>query len=125
MEVSMSLIHKHEMTEENLAARRANGSMSRGPVTPEGKASSAAANLRHGFYCQAPNGALTALGEDPEEYAGLMNSLMLFRVRAGGLSLRDVKNEDRPGYVHENKGDDDKMSSEKHTIYQENAPIEA
>jgi hypothetical protein len=305
----MSLIHKHEMTEENLAARRANGSMSRGPVTPEGKAISAAANLRHGFYCQAPNGALTALGEDPEEYAGLMNSLennlaegleselrerigdtlwrmkraarmrnglalkrikaaqefqdtttlpqraranenlecygdmikalgrrgkgpnsteiqdfmkyfahddseemqeffpvlkaltkleegperraacrqaraqlqkmearyrricqmmaeqfdemqspenlaaltapqdeksvfmqrmedsslrqlwrltnMIFRVRAGGLSLRDVKNEDRSGHVHENKGDDDKMSSEKHAIYQENAPIEA
>jgi hypothetical protein len=50
---------------------------------------------------------------------------MLFRVRTGGLSLRDVKNEDRPGYVHENTGDDDKLSIEKHAIYQENAPIEA
>ena len=50
---------------------------------------------------------------------------MLFRVRAGGLSLRDVKNEDRSGHVHENKGDDDKMSGERHAIYQENAPIEA
>jgi hypothetical protein len=121
----MSLIHKQEMTEENLAAHRANGAQSQGAVTPEGKANSAAANLRHGFYCQAQNGALTALREDPEEYAGLMHSLVLFRVRTGGLSLRDVKNEDRPGYVHENKGDDDKMSSEKHGIYQENAPIEA
>ena len=27
------------------------------------------------------------------------------------LALKDVKNEDRPGYVYENKGDDDKMSS--------------
>ena len=36
---------------------------------------------------------------------------MLFKVRNGGLTLRDVKNEDRTGYVHENKGDDDKMSS--------------
>ena len=65
----MSLIHKQEMTEENLAAHRANGQKTHGPVTPEGKANSAAANLRHGFYCQAPNRALTALGEDPEEYA--------------------------------------------------------
>jgi len=71
----MSLIHKQEMTEENLAAHRANGQKTQGPVTPEGKANSAAANLRHGFYCQAPNRALAALGEDPEEYAGLMNSL--------------------------------------------------
>ena len=121
----MSLIHQREMTEENRAAHRANGQKTQDAVTPEGKANSAAANLPHGFYCQAQNGALTALGEDPEDYAGLMNSLMLFRVRAGGLSLRDVKNEDRSGYVHENKGDDDKLSIDKHAIYQENAPIEA
>jgi len=34
---------------------------------------------------------------------------------------RDVKNEDRPDYVYENKGHDDKMSGELHDIYQENA----
>ena len=71
----MSLIHQQEMTEENLAAHRANGQKTQGPVTPEGKANSAAANLRHGFYCKVQNGALAALGEDPQEYAGLMNSL--------------------------------------------------
>jgi len=71
----MSLVHKPEMTEENLAAHRANGSMSQGAVTPEGKARVAAANLPHGFYSQAQNGALAALGEDPQEYADLMNSL--------------------------------------------------
>ena len=71
----MSLVHKPEMTEENLAAHRANGSQSQGAVTPEGKARVAAVNLRHGFYCKAPNQALTALGEDPQEYADLMNSL--------------------------------------------------
>jgi len=71
----MSLVHKPEMTEENLAAHRANGSQSQGAVTPEGKARVATVNLRHGFYSQTPNGALTALGEDPQEYAQLMNSL--------------------------------------------------
>ena len=30
---------------------------------------------------------------------------------------RDVKNEDRSGYVYENKGDNDKMSGEKHGFY--------
>ncbi|HMD86529.1 MAG TPA: hypothetical protein VKO18_17715 [Terriglobia bacterium] len=71
----MSLVKKPEMTEENLAAHRANGAHSHGAVTPEGKARVAAANLRHGFYAKAQNGALAALGEDPEEYANLMNSL--------------------------------------------------
>ena len=71
----MSLVHKPGMTEENLAAHRANGSLSQGAVTPEGKARVAAANLRHGFYSQAQNVALEALGEDPQEYADLMNSL--------------------------------------------------
>jgi hypothetical protein len=35
----------------------------------------------------------------------------------GALSLRDVKNEDRSGYVYENTGDDDKMSCEKPGFY--------
>ena len=71
----MSLTQKRKMTQKNLAAHRSNGPQSRGPVTPEGKANSAAANLRHGFYSKAQNGALPALGEDPQDYADLMNSL--------------------------------------------------
>ena len=71
----MSLIKKPEMTEANRAAHRANGSRSRGAVTPAGKARVEAANLRHGFYCQAPNQALTALGEDPRDFAALMEAL--------------------------------------------------
>jgi hypothetical protein len=41
----------------------------------------------------------------------------LIKVRNGALSPRDVKNEDRPGYMHENTGDDDRMASEKHGFY--------
>ena len=41
------------------------------------------------------------------------------------LTRRDVKNEGRTGYVYENKGNGDKMSDEKHAIYQENAANEA
>ena len=48
---------------------------------------------------------------------------VLFRVRCGELTLRDVKNEDRPGYVHENTGHDDKMSSEKPGFYTKMHPF--
>src|SRR5208337_3305024 len=71
----MSLTPKRRTTEKKLAANRANGRKSRGAVTPAGKARAAKANLRHGFYAQAQNGAIAALGEDPAEYAGLMKSL--------------------------------------------------
>ena len=72
----MSLIHKQKMTEENLAAKRANGRKARGAVTVAGKAHSAAARLVHGFYSQAREEAMIALGEDPKEYAGLLRSLV-------------------------------------------------
>jgi hypothetical protein len=49
---------------------------------------------------------------------------MLFRVRNGELTRREIKNEDRTGYIHENKGDGDKMSSENQGFLQENAAIE-
>jgi hypothetical protein len=72
----MSLIRKQKMTEKNLAAKRRNGGKGRGPVTPAGKAHSAAAMLRHGFYSRARDEAMIALGEDPKEYRGLLQSLV-------------------------------------------------
>jgi hypothetical protein len=63
------------MTEENLAAHQANAQKSQGPVTPEGKGNSAAANLRHAFYSQSRAEVLLALGERPEDYLSLMESL--------------------------------------------------
>jgi len=38
-------------------------------------------------------------------------------VRNGALTLRDVKNGTTSGDVYENKGDDDKMSFEKPSVY--------
>ena len=41
---------------------------------------------------------------------------------SGALTHRDVKNEDRTGYVYENKDDDDKMSGEKQVFYMKMHP---
>ncbi len=71
----MSLTAKRKMTEKNLSAHRRNGPQSRGAVTPAGKARAAQANLRHGFYSEAPQEVLTALGEDQAEYNRLLKSL--------------------------------------------------
>jgi hypothetical protein len=71
----MSLTRKREMTAKNLAAHRLNGRRSRGPATLAGKARAAGANLRHGLYSRAQGEALLALGEDPDDYARLQQSL--------------------------------------------------
>jgi hypothetical protein len=71
----MSLI-KRKTTEKVLAANRANARRSHGPATPAGKARTAAANLRHGYYSQSAEAALAALGEDPAEFERRLESLM-------------------------------------------------
>jgi hypothetical protein len=45
-------------------------------VTRPGKANSAASRLRHGFYSQPRAEALAGLGEEPEDYLRLMESLL-------------------------------------------------
>ena len=87
----MSLIHKRKMTGKNLAAHRRNGPKSQGAVTPAGKARAAKANLRHGFYSQARNQAMTAVGEDPADYARLLNSVVDSLQPAAGLEGELVK----------------------------------
>ena len=86
----MPLVKSPEMTEENRAAPQASGRQSPGPARPEGKDHSAIAHGRHGFSA---------------------NPLM--KVRRGGLTQKDVKNADRSGDMHENKGTIDKMSQAK------------
>jgi len=72
----MSLTPKRRLTERKLAANRRNAARSCGPITPEGRARSAAAKLRHGFYSKSQEVALTALGEDPREFKRRLESLL-------------------------------------------------
>jgi hypothetical protein len=72
LEVSVSLLRNHEMTEKKLAALRRNQKLSHGPVTDEGRGRIRAACLRHGFYVQAEEVALRDLGEDPSQFQELL-----------------------------------------------------
>jgi hypothetical protein len=71
----MSLIKKHELTAKKLAANRQNQKFSRGPATPEGRERIRAARLRHGFYSEAEEVAMRALGEDPAQFQELVEEL--------------------------------------------------
>jgi len=71
----MSLIRKHTMTPAALAADRANGRLSRGAVTLEGKNRARAVRLTHGFYSPTAPEALRLLSEYPYEFASLIATL--------------------------------------------------
>ena len=62
-----------------------------------------------------------AIGEVPLPLWQLKK--MLFKVRNGALSQRDVKNGDRSGYMYENTGNDDKMSGYKTGFYTKMHPL--
>jgi len=71
----MSLVKKPEMTEKKLAANARNRKHAHGPATVEGRERIRAALLRHGFYAQAEEVAMRALGEDPAQYQELLEEL--------------------------------------------------
>jgi hypothetical protein len=60
-----------ERSEKQRAASRANGSLSRGPVTPAGKAASSRNALRHGLTSKT----LTLANENPEMLTSLIEDL--------------------------------------------------
>jgi len=62
---------------------------------------------------QDPNSLLLQRMEDAHLRRLWRLTNTLIKVRQGGLTPRDVKNEDRSGNVYENKGSDDKMPDEK------------
>ncbi len=70
----MSLVHKPVLTPQKISANQANARRSHGPATPGGRERIREANARHGFY--ATGDALRILGEDPEEFERLVDSLM-------------------------------------------------
>ena len=71
----MALVKKPAMTKKKLAANRRNQKLCNGPVTEEGRKRIRAANLRHGFYAQAEEVALRALGGDPANFQKLLEGL--------------------------------------------------
>jgi len=72
----MPLVKPPTLTPEKLAANQANGKQSHGPTTQEGIERIRAANTRHGFYSKGPAAEMRALGEDPEQYEQLYDSLL-------------------------------------------------
>ena len=64
-------IQKTPRTEAQIAASRANGAKSKGPVTPEGKSISSRNAERHGFFSQLA----TIKGESPQEYVQVSTDL--------------------------------------------------
>jgi hypothetical protein len=72
----MSLRKKPTTTAKRVAASRANGRRSRGPVTRAGRERIRDANTRHGFYSKSEGTALRALGEDPAKFDAVVKALM-------------------------------------------------
>jgi hypothetical protein len=71
----MSLVKNPEMTEKKVAANKRNQKLFHGPTTPESRARIRAAHLRHGFYSEAEEVAMRALGEDPAQFQELLQGL--------------------------------------------------
>lgn len=66
------------MSEQQIAASRANGSRSQGPVTPEGHDRCRSSALKHGLYSQSFEQSIVALGESPEEFKQFHDGLATY-----------------------------------------------
>ncbi len=71
----MSLDQQPEMTQQNAAANAGNGQNAEGLSTPEAPVSAAVENFRRGFT-DAQSGLMMALGEEPQDYRRMMESLV-------------------------------------------------
>jgi hypothetical protein len=81
----MSLVKKPDMTEKKVAANERNRRLAHGPATEEGRERIRAAHLHHGFYAQAEEVAMHALGEDPAHLQELLEALWEEWKPASGL----------------------------------------
>ena len=81
----MSLRKEPKITAKRIAASRANGRRSRGPLTTEKREKIRAALLRHGFSVAAEEEAMRALGEDPADFLKLLEALWEEWNPIGGL----------------------------------------
>jgi len=87
----MSLVKPSEITGKNMAADHANGQPLQDPTMPEAQVSSAVARFRQGFYTEAEYGVLLALGEEPNDYQRMMESLLEDLQPRGGLESQLVE----------------------------------
>jgi hypothetical protein len=71
----MSLTKNPRETKASLAARRRNGRLSHGPVTPQGKARCRRVNERHGFYSKSEEAVLRSLGESPADFQAVLEGV--------------------------------------------------
>ena len=71
----MHLTNSPTLTPKKLAANRANGQLSRGPITQEGLIRMRDSKTKHGAYAQDKEETLRALGEDPKDFDALLESL--------------------------------------------------
>ncbi|HEY6291477.1 MAG TPA: hypothetical protein VI455_07950 [Terriglobia bacterium] len=71
----MSLVKSPSLSPKKIAANRANAVQSHGPSTPEGRERMRQSKTLHGASCRESGEALRILGEDPEQFARLLESV--------------------------------------------------
>jgi len=87
----MSLVKSPLLTPEKLEANRANARKSQGPATSAGLERMRDSKIQHGAYSEAPDEVLRGLGEDPEEFQELLESLQATWKPADELQARLVR----------------------------------